>query len=393
VGRATEKDGQMFSYEALTSGQTFVGSIFGKEEDIQVLAALAAGQSTLRIGRSRTAQYGRVSLLAANNYHIGNALTLRRGDLFRMVAVTPVILEDGSGVNTMDLRLIPTLLGEDLEIVRYSCTETIAAGYNGKWLLPKRGQRALGEGSTIVMRYQGDGVTLNLGFIGLRSGEGYGQIRLEPLPQDRILHVASKEDDAATNILQKSATKEVYDNGLSLLTEVKKLRMRKKAISLGISYGEKLGRPPQNSLLQRISTALADADSSADSGNSQDRFHAFVKNLFDIAQPEQKTAALAFATGQNQNYFKTDQKHLDADHIMNLITSIDSLKAINSEEPYDFHAYQNYLTAAIQRVKTNRRRKNPEKNEKCRYARENNARADENHGINMKGGDPNADSE
>jgi CRISPR-associated protein Csx10 len=366
VGRATDKDGQMFSYEALSSGQAFVGSIFGEDEDIRELAALAAEKTTLRIGRSRTAQYGRVSLSPADDIYAGNALTLHRGDLFRMVAITPIILEDSKGVNTTDLQLIPPLLGEDMEIIRFSCNETTAAGYNGKWLLPRRGQRALGEGSTIVMRYWGDGITLDKGFIGLRNGEGYGQIRIEPLPQDKILSLlteAGEESPCIGSSLLTEIKDEVSGDALSLLTEVNRLRLGKQAVSLGIAYGESLGHPPQNSLLQGISTALTQAGQS-DKRNYQDNFSAFVKNLLDIAQPELKTAALAFATGQNKSYFKTDQEHLKENKIKDLMTGIDRLKEINNGSPYDFPTYQNYLTAAIQRVKTIRRKKSSGNTEK-----------------------------
>jgi CRISPR-associated protein Csx10 len=323
IAHATEEAGGFYMYEALSAGQTFAGSAVGSAEDLRALADLFADSDVLRIGRSRTAQYGKVKIAPADAAAPCNALTLRTGDVFRLVAVTPIILEDEKGLNKTDIRLVCDSLGPDCKLVRSVCSETLVSGYYGKWLLPRRQERALAEGSTMVFKYDGAGRALDLAFIGRRTGEGFGQIRLEAVPNPTAFSLAAGSGDAS----KRSA---------AVSPEVKALRAEKSAVADGIAYGETcFAAAPPNATLTRVLTALKQAAS----------FDEFVRLLGEIRQAEQKIAAFAFVTGENKGYFKVAAKRLEVSAIASLL----------AQSGYEYPAYQTYLHAAAQRVKQQRR--------------------------------------
>ena len=296
-GRADEKDGAMYTYEALAEGQTFSGMIIGEEKHLKQLAVLFQDDNTLRIGRSRTAQYGKGIIRNSAPVKPTTDLILKNKDKFRLVAVTPILLENDNGVNTTALSVITSLLGDEFKIIRYACSETTVAGYNGKWLMPRQQERALKEGSVIVFEYTGKGTTLKSGFIGKRTGEGFGQIIYESAPQTVAFPPSSQAGASRPNLAS------------STLPKVDELRRTRKAISEGVNYGETKPSPPNNTNLQRMIISLKSADNFCD----------FVEKLLDIKQSKQKTAALSFATSERESHFKTSNERLDKGHIVCLL--------------------------------------------------------------------------
>jgi CRISPR-associated protein Csx10 len=332
VGHATENDGEFYTYEALSEGQTFAASAIGSAEDVGVLAGLFADGATIRIGRSRTAQYGKVKIAPTDKIYTPNSFGLKNGDTFRLVAVTPIILEDLNGINRADVTLICDCLGADFELIRSVCAETTISGYYGKWLLPKRQERAVAEGSTVVFRYNGEGTTLTLDFIGKRAGEGFGQVRFEKIPEP-----------TAFSLAPESGIAEQIDG--DCLPEIKRLRDSKLAVAKGIEYAQTKyviakdkDTAPKNSNLARILAALAKSEN----------YCCFAKRLDGIKQPKQKIAALAFATGKEKQHFQTDARHLEPDQIAELLLE---------QHKCEYSIYRKYLSAAAQRIRQKRRNK------------------------------------
>ena len=333
---ATEQDtGEMYSYEALSDGQTFAGSIIGSESHLKLLASLYADSNTIRIGRSRTAQYGKATISSAQNALHGqsaehtkpNSYKLKNGDKFRLVTVTPLILEDENGINTTNIEEARKALGDDFEIKSYTCAETTVAGYNAKWLLPRGHDRAFAEGSVIVFEYKGAGTTLAVDFIGNRTGEGFGQIKIEPVPKPNGFMFAPAGEAKATTSDCASPI-------------INRRRLKKEAIADGAEYGDKHEdkHKIKNSNLQRVITALRTSNS----------FESLSDKLCEIAQPTQKIAALVFATGENEWYFKTDSRHLEAAHIAGLMRK-------RKHEYAEYSVYKEFLIAAGQRIKQKKR--------------------------------------
>ena len=360
VAHATEESGDLYTYEAIETGQTFAGSIIGGKEDIHALAGLFSDSDTVRIGRSRTAQYGKATLTKSGNLFIRNSLNLKTEDTFRLVAVTPVILENENGINQTDVNLICDILGADYKIIRSVCSETTVSGYYSKWLLPRRQERALAEGSTVVLKYSGSGTTLNIDFIGKRTGEGFGQIRVEAIPEATAFSFP-KDTDAAKTEAEKNEI--AHERSRSTIPDVKKLRANKSAISRGIEYAEKNfvitgedDNAPKGSNLSRIISILKLAPTSTKYKESllekkppqvrqTTHYEEFSFLLGEIKQFEQKITALAFVTGKPKQYFKSDAKRLEIENIVGLLNEIG----------YEYTIYQKYLNAAAQRIKEKRR--------------------------------------
>ncbi|MDR2938885.1 MAG: hypothetical protein LBV08_01050, partial [Clostridiales bacterium] len=332
-----KNNGKLFSYEALAEGQTFVGCIVadvGNERLLEELASLFVDENTINIGRSRTAQYGKVEIGPFQNNMVGGIwdnLEIEHGEEFRMVVITPVILENEAGVNTMDLNILCGLLGDGLEIVRFTCSETAVAGYNGKWLLPRTQDRALAEGSVVVFRNAGARQLLDKQFIGKCKGKGFGQIRIEAVPKPDAFILVPNEVTGGS-VSEKQASRDT-------LPEILEMDRKEKAAAKGRKYGEGIGVRPGNANMQRVVAALNDSKG----------YNAFVKMLLEIKQPEQKVDALVFATGFNKGingmYFKSDPGRLEPAHITKLF----------EECSFSFDEYKKFLAAAAHRVKQIRR--------------------------------------
>ena len=62
--KGVSEDGVVFNYEALAPGNEFCGYIVGKEEDLELMQRLLEAQGKrLRLGKSKTAQYGKCELV------------------------------------------------------------------------------------------------------------------------------------------------------------------------------------------------------------------------------------------------------------------------------------------------------------------------------------------
>ena len=56
------KEGVIFNYEALAPEQVFLGKIMGSSEDLKLIQELLKSDPSLRLGKSKTSQYGNCRL-------------------------------------------------------------------------------------------------------------------------------------------------------------------------------------------------------------------------------------------------------------------------------------------------------------------------------------------
>jgi CRISPR-associated protein Csx10 len=332
---ATSGEGEFYSYEALSEGQAFYGSVVGDEKDLRLLFDLFAESDDIKIGRSRTAQYGNAKISTAKGV-AANSLRVQNGDTLRLVAVSPLILEDENGVNTTDLSVVAKTLGKDFEIIGKFCTETTVSGYYGRWLLAKTQSRAISESSVLVFKYNGSGTEIADGFMGLRSGEGFGQYKIERVPQSGAFELLeSKEDKEAPTELSSES---------ELGRKISNLRAGKAAAASGTKYGNEVkSRAPENASLTRIATSARVSANYAE----------FASKLLDIKQAKQQNLALLFVTNKwrDSGYFTTNEKHLEQRHIEEL------LEKCAKEIGGDYRVFVKHLLGAVNRIKQLRREK------------------------------------
>jgi CRISPR-associated protein Csx10 len=329
IAHATAAGGQLFSYEALSTGQSFSGAIIGGEEALTKIKELLEENLVVRIGRSTTAQYGKAHIMPTAPLP-NKELIVPANGTFRMVVRTPLIIKDHNGTVTPDLSLIPELLGyPSLVILKTFCSETVASGYNTKWRLPRPQFRALAEGSVVVMKNTSNvEITMPaLMLIGLRIGSGYGEVSLEDIPRGTLQ-------------LQKNDLIPVplYKSGTELTGMINKRKDKAQENKEGSDYALRvLDYAPTNSQFARLINFLA---------KSSD-FNDLTKRLLDVKQPVQKRRLLAFCTGETESWF--DTQILECKNI--------KLKVEEFAEKKSFDSYKEFLFAAIRQIKQIRRAK------------------------------------
>lgn len=188
--------GQFFQYVSLRQGQTFAGTLRGLTGDVQqLLNCLASRQNVIRLGRSRTAEYGMAIIepgSARMLYENVDRKNKRLAQKFVLTLQTPLIVLNEYGYPQAD----PFHLRDEINL-HLSCrvdlkqsfvTYTQVAGYNSKWRLPKPQQQALGAGTVLVMEST---ELLDLNLIekklwGMQTGEGYGRLIAQSLDQEKF---------------------------------------------------------------------------------------------------------------------------------------------------------------------------------------------------------------
>ncbi|MDR2132078.1 MAG: hypothetical protein LBP30_01895 [Clostridiales Family XIII bacterium] len=320
IGHATDAQGQFYGYKALSRRQAFACRIIGGKEDLEKLEKIAP--QALRLGRSRTAQYGAATLAAAESC-AAQRVSIPAGAAFRAVVQTPLILADAKdGAIRPDVKLLADAINDTApgaKITSASISETVAAGYNAKWRLPRPQMRAVAEGSVVVFENTGGELSLEaLRHFGLRTGEGFGEVLFEAIPEngERKLHSKSL---ARTGVARSTAN--------ARKQELKSAAMR---YAKGKAYG--------NSAASRMLGMLR---------KSSD-FAGFALELNGFEQPKAKTEAvllcigrenrLAVQTGDFRSFFETKARNISS---------------INNAEGFD--EYKIWLEAVLTQVKYNNR--------------------------------------
>lgn len=176
--------GQFFSYMCISGGQRFSGVIRGNAGDLRELAAcLEKRDWNLRLGRSRTAEYGnaRIRLFPARG---GQQEAI--SDRWVLWLLSPMVFA-GEGCPEAPEpehleRQIRKRLGCSVEIRDTILKYTRIGGYNGKWNLPLPQYTALAPGSVICIKTGGKlcASQLEAEFWGDMAGRGCGQVKALP---------------------------------------------------------------------------------------------------------------------------------------------------------------------------------------------------------------------
>lgn len=223
-GRATEAEGAVFRYEALSPGLRVEGIILTKvDNDRKRLKDLMQQDTSLWFGKSRTAGYGRVVI-----EHVEDLLADWREarewpfeekeesdkskwkpddrvSSFVLTFLSPAIVRDVNGHFTNDPRFaIATRLGIDAGLIEQKQIFhkiEIAGGFNRTWGLPLPQSYAIAAGSVFVLQVDSN-MNLNWGNltaleqtgIGERRAEGYGRLMLDLLQPAKLQWQKTKSD-------------------------------------------------------------------------------------------------------------------------------------------------------------------------------------------------------
>lgn len=206
LGAEATDGGSLFKYESIQPDQCFQGAVLGTKNDLNNLKECLKDVNSIKLGRSRTAQYGRADFKWVDsdpqdlNGHvewkgfIGTSNSTDTPPLLdeRLIITTlsPVLAVNDKGHPDVSfpLRELMDLLDlktdDALELTAsYTRTEMVG-GYHTHLRLPRQQHPAIAAGSVFVFKLKqelsGKGkegfIKLEKDGIGIRKGEGYGRI-------------------------------------------------------------------------------------------------------------------------------------------------------------------------------------------------------------------------
>ncbi len=219
LGRATDLPGRgaIFQYEALAEDQWFASALLIEQPDDLALMQQLLQNKEAWLGRSRSANYGRVRIEVdkpvSHWREIGDAelelvvadhplaITLLSDVLLRDIFGVPVssLAEQPLVEDRIDDRILSAYLGftVQIDLARSFSAATLAAGFNQTWRLPLPQQPAIKAGSHFIV-YPREAMSveqlrrLEQRGIGERRAEGYGRIAFQWL--DQAKYVVNKQD-------------------------------------------------------------------------------------------------------------------------------------------------------------------------------------------------------
>ena len=180
AGRSTQEDGDIFYYESIDAGQEFVANIQGPKDLLEKIAkALNYNRHQLKIGKSRSAQYGSIQL---KKLEFKCAETSTSGKY--IVALSPVIVQNDFGMALPAVDVLNKELASH-KIIAFYTNITKVESYNNKWLSKTPMEYGFGVGSTFVLDKElspNKAEELELNGLGIRKQEGYGRVKIMQLP-------------------------------------------------------------------------------------------------------------------------------------------------------------------------------------------------------------------
>lgn len=195
-GNEKPDEGQFFQYVSLSAGQTFAGTLRGKAQDIEMLlACLEKRNHKLRLGRSRTAEYGNVTYRPDKEPRLleKEELPERMAERFMLWMIAPMVLYDEMGRTTMEgqglLDEINQFFACGANLEKAFVKHGELGGYHTRWRLPKPQRQVLGAGSVLIIRTEKaiDLQKLENKVWGQKTGEGCGAVKAIALKQKENL--------------------------------------------------------------------------------------------------------------------------------------------------------------------------------------------------------------
>ena len=225
LGAEVPDGGTLFTYNAIQPDQTFQGAVLGSEEDLTQLKSWLQSPRTVRLGRSRSAQYGEAKfewidnnplpyegLIEWSGFTVAQLGETQPNNLEKLLIITtlsPLIAvnENGHPTAVFPIQELANALGiQDNDtpklLASYTRTE-VNSGYNTHLRLPRQQSQAIAAGSVFKFELN-EQITdeklmeLEQNGLGLRKAEGFGRITINR--QNNHLGGEEKQLDAPNNV-------------------------------------------------------------------------------------------------------------------------------------------------------------------------------------------------
>ncbi len=220
-----------YQYNAISADQYFTGEIEGKKEDLEnIVKLLNDNNCKMRIGKSKTAQYGSITVIKYKEEATDEIkISVNKDNELAVVAQAHIMFFDDLGGNIIKpkeiiKRISKELFGTD-NVIKYDDEEIASyikidqiGGYNRKWNLERPPVPAIAPGSVFVFTYKGDKSEIKKYIsIGERQHEGLGKMYVW-IKEDAVSNEiqALEENGWSTTNTDKTETQS-SDNMLKVL--------------------------------------------------------------------------------------------------------------------------------------------------------------------------------
>lgn len=367
-------DRLLYMSQVISAGEYFSGTITGDADDVRLLIKMMS-DNDIRLGKSKTAQYGKCRLLNDRVTVIEQAeQKLTASDKIVAVLESDAVFENEEGYTT-NLEEVASIIQTKLEekagkpFLKLAYTSDVKdddvnddmnkpvifangkkqTGYYGVWNMRKTTKPAITAGSSFVFVVQED-VTIpkNL-WVGVDNKEGYGQLKVEMADyystdnynQEESLSSNKEPTESLVNPISQDTELIVRSIKVKQLAE----QLHRKAIDNAGSFRSK--DATTNSFVGRVKLMLLESEFDTKAGDETsvgEREKNFETRINSIRDNEKKDKALSWNKKFDEdckalmqqlaiNDLDSEEKHkLRFDYIMSILETIKYRSATRKEE-------------------------------------------------------------
>lgn len=280
-------EGNLYTQTSLCSGQYFRGTITGKAEYVKIIYDILT-HSTLRFGRSKTAQYSSCELVKAEASPVLDSVkTIKSGEQFIVLLLSDVLIPDDMGGYDISVQALQKAVGNGIEklecdkgenVKRSALRYRIIAGYNSKWNIQKPQIRTIAAGSTLVFRAEEDMKFPSEFTIGAKINEGFGRVM-----------ICRPEDFAKRSVKSEKNVNSTTNSGtLCELIENNKAieEMRSRAVSFVASFGKEMNSSQigRYTMMVKQATDLSEFRNNMVENIQSEKSKKFIKSIIEKSE-------------------------------------------------------------------------------------------------------------
>lgn len=186
-----KRDNDIFNYEWIAPFQSFISYVVGSEGYLKVfldfvneICQPSAGSEkrtlNVYIGRSRTAEYGRIEIVISDMENIpATASSGGDNELCIMTLLSDTIIYNEDGFSTTDVDDLKKAIGPKVEIKESAIRKSAVENFIGKWSARKPMENVFLAGSSFLIRCDTlpeNYKDMEIYGIGERTNEGFGRV-------------------------------------------------------------------------------------------------------------------------------------------------------------------------------------------------------------------------
>lgn len=286
----TTKKGIIFNYESIDAGQTFEGAIIGEEGDLNNLFTFFGKIFETNIGRSRSAQYGKISFEFVNNTPEDIPVNTAK-EKISLTLLSDTIIYNKYGFSTTDVTELENelkkRLGNKIKIEKSFIKAGEIENFVSVWRLRKPSETCFLKGSCFLLsgiNNNSDKLKeLQINGIGKRTQEGFGRVAIGIQTKEKLTKRDYGEVPDATVPLP-ATTKKIAEEAI-------KGYIKKKIELEALTEYTKFKELPTKSLISKLEMAVKTRDKNNITKyliNNNDDFTNYLNKLRSTAQDNLK---------------------------------------------------------------------------------------------------------